>query len=383
MIHSRFLFLLAFLSICAFSVDKVQGQLHNPDHIEFAWSTDTSNALTPLSEFEVIVARNSFPVLNYPEFVGEEEGLKDFFIHEPVISVNINGEAKAYPLNMLTMHEMSNDSCGGVPILPTFCPLCNSSVVFDRRLKHNGKEYLLDFEVSGMLRHSDMVMVDKQTETWWQQLMGEGLVGELAGAELDIVSSMILSVGEFFDHYPHGKILSHHTGQAVESMYGHNPYVHYDSAGHKPYERYFNHEDLSDKLEPMERIVSVRGNEGYRIYAFSDISDSVVINDEYDGKKIVILYEEGAVSVLDEEDITKSKTIGTATVFFTRIDGQYLTFKSVGGEFFDNETGSQWDIGGLCLEGPLKGKELIPQSHTNHFAFAWLSFNPDSEIYGH
>jgi Protein of unknown function (DUF3179) len=375
----RFLLLILVLGA---PISLVNAQLKNPKNIEFQWSTDTTQTDIPLEEFYVVLPRNSFPVLNYPQFVGKEEGLRDFFYHEPVISVSINGEAKAYPLNMLTMHEMSNDSCGGVPILPTFCPLCNSAVVFDRRIRHDDKDYVLEFEVSGMLRHSDMVMVDKETESWWQQLMGEGLVGEFAGEELDIVSSMILSVEEFFNHYPHGKILNHHTGMSVESMYGHNPYVHYDSAGHKPYEKYFDHKNLNLRLEPMERVVAVKGDEGYRIYPFSEIANKGVINDDYEGKKIVILYEKGTVSVLDEEDISKSKEIGSATVFFSRVDGQYLTFKNVDRKLYDIETGSEWDIAGTCIEGPLKGKELIPQIHSNHFAFAWLNFNPDSEIYG-
>ena len=86
-------------------------------------------------------------MLNYPQFIGKEEGLKSFFPKEPVISVEINGVAKAYPLNMLSIHEIANDTLAGVPILSTFCPLCNSGIVYDRRLTHKGKEQLLEFEV--------------------------------------------------------------------------------------------------------------------------------------------------------------------------------------------------------------------------------------------
>jgi hypothetical protein len=257
--------LIAFL-VLLFTTLSADAQINNPNNIPLKWDTDTTRTTVPLSEFQVVMPAGSFPELNYPAFVGKEEGLRDYFAHEPVIAVNINGEQKAYPLNVLTMHEMSNDSCGGVPILPTFCPLCNSSVVYDRRLTVDDKEYVFDFEVSGMLRHSDMVMVDQQTHTWWQQLMGEGLVGELAGSELNVVSSMILSVEEFFDHYPNGKILSHHPGTEVEKMYGHNPYVHYDSAGHLPFARYFDTTSIDHRLAPMERIIRLRAGDNYRIY---------------------------------------------------------------------------------------------------------------------
>jgi hypothetical protein len=198
---------LLFLCLLCVPFLGLEAQLKNSRGIPYNWKTDTINKTVDLSEITVAVPRKTFPTIDYPNFINKEEGLKAFFKHEPVISVSVHGEAKAYPLNMLTMHEISNDSLGGIPILPTYCPLCNSSMVYDRRLTYKGKDYLLEFEVSGMLRNSDMVMADKQTETWWQQLIGEGLVGELAGAELTVIPSMVISVQDFFDRYPNGKIL--------------------------------------------------------------------------------------------------------------------------------------------------------------------------------
>ena len=173
-------------------------QLQNPRDVEYVWETDTTKRNVELSEIIMLLPQESFPIIDYPAFVTKNDGMGMFFTHEPVISVEVNGRAKAYPLNMLTMHEMSNDTLGGVPILPTYCPLCNASVVFDRRFNHGGKNYILEFEVSGMLRKSDMVMFDRQTETWWQQLMGFGIVGDFAGESLAVVPSLVLSVDEFF-----------------------------------------------------------------------------------------------------------------------------------------------------------------------------------------
>ncbi|MBC8315339.1 MAG: DUF3179 domain-containing protein, partial [Bacteroidetes bacterium] len=144
--------------ILSLAVSSIKAQLRNPRNTQYVWNTDTTLRVVDLSEISLILPRNSFPKLDFPGFIGKEKGLTAFFNHEPVISVSINNEAKAYPLSMLTMHELSNDSLGGIPILPTYCPLCNSSVVYDRRLTYNGKKYLLDFEASGMLRNSDMVM---------------------------------------------------------------------------------------------------------------------------------------------------------------------------------------------------------------------------------
>lgn len=364
------------------SISSLTAQIQNPRNTVYDWETDTTIKIIELSELILLAPRGHFPSINYPDFVGKEEGLKSFFKHEPVISVSISGEAKAYPLNMLTMHEMSNDSLASVPILPTYCPLCNSSVVYDRRLKFKEKEYLFDFEVSGMLRNSDMVMADKQTETWWQQLTGSGLVGDLAGASLEVIPSLVISVEEFFNRYPQGKILSTATGTKSEERYGTNPYENYDDESNKPREKFYDNSKLDSRLPPMERVIDVESENAYKIYPFTAIAKEGVINDHFNGKDIVIFYKEGTVSVLDNKEIAKSKDIGSATIFSSIIEDKVLTFKKDNGEFIDLETKSIWDITGLCIKGKMKGKELWPIAHSNHFAFAWLTFYPESEIYG-
>ncbi len=376
------LYLLLIISVLCVFESPVLAQLNNPRGIAFEWETDTTKRSVDLSEIMMVLPRKSFPAIDYPAFIGKKQGTTAFYKHEPVISVAINGKAKAYPLNMLTMHEMSNDSLGGVPILPTYCPLCNASVVYDRRLNHNGKDYLLDIEVSGMLRNSDMVMADLQTESWWQQLTGTAIVGELTGAKLDIIPSLVISVNEFFNRYPDGLILSPKTGTKAEERYGTNPYEHYDSKSGMPYERFFDHDKLDKRLPAMERVIDIEGKNGYKIYPFSIIKKEGVINDSFDDKSIVIFYQKGTVSVLDNKDISSSRNIGSATVFSAKLGNKLLTFKKESKKFIDTQTNSTWDITGLCIEGPLKGKELTPERHSNHFAFAWLNFYPESVIYG-
>ena len=114
-------------------------QLQNPKELEYEWNTDTSLRNIELNEVQMVLPRHSFPTIDYPLFITKEEGLASFYKEEPVIAVVINGRAKAYPLNMLTMHEISNDTLSGIPILPTFCPLCNASIVYDRRVIIDGK----------------------------------------------------------------------------------------------------------------------------------------------------------------------------------------------------------------------------------------------------
>ena len=360
----------------------VKGQLNNPGNIPFHWRTDTTKRIVDLKELTVVLPRNAFPSIDYPKFVDKDEGLGFFYEHEPVIAVEINGVAKAYPLNMLTMHEMSNDSLGGVPILPTYCPLCNSSIVFDRRLSVDGTDYVLEFEVSGMLRNSDMVMADTQTHTWWQQLTGSGIVGTLAGVELNSIPSMILSVGDFFSAHPDGKILSPKTGTAAEERYGMNPYENYDDPSGKPYDRFFDHGRLDHRLPAMERILTVETMTGYRAYPFSMLKKNRVVHDEVMGRGMVIFYKPGMVSVLDDRDIRASRATGSVTAFYSRVNGTELYFKRKKTGFTDVQTGSFWDISGKCLSGAMEGEQLKPMRHSQHFAFAWLTFFPDTEIWG-
>ena len=361
---------------------NVPAQIKNPRNTVYNWKTDTTKRNIDLSEITLVLPRESFPAIDFPKFINKGLAFNSFFKYEPVISVEINGEAKAYPLNMLTMHEISNDSLGGVPILPSYCPLCNSSMVYDRRIQHNGKEILLDFEVSGMLRNSDMVMADKQTESWWQQLTGEAIVGELTNIQLEIIPSLVISVEEFFNRYPNGLILSPRTGTSSESRYGTNPYEFYDKAEGKPREVFFDHANIDLRLPAMERLIDIKGESGYKVYPFSIIKKEGLIQDTFDDMDIVIFYQEGTVSVLDTKDISQAKSIGSATVFSSRVIGKKLHFKKVSKGFKDLETKSLWDITGMCIKGKMKGMSLQPIPHSNHFAFAFLRFHPDAVVYG-
>ena len=100
---------------------------------------------------------------------------------EPVIGLVVNGDARAYPLKILIWHEIVNDTVGGVPVTVTYCPLCNSAIVFERTV--DGR--VLDFGTTGKLRNSDLVMYDRQTESWWQQFSGTAIVGAMTGTKLD------------------------------------------------------------------------------------------------------------------------------------------------------------------------------------------------------
>ena len=364
-----------------FLITIASAQFENSKNLPFTWKTDTIKHSVDLSEIQIVLPKSSFPTLDHPKFVTKSEGMQMFFKNEPVISIEINGFAKAYSLNILTMHEIANDTLSGKPILVTYCPLCNSSMVYDRIINHNNIEEILEFEASGMLRNSDMVMLDRKTESLWQQSMGTAIVGTYNETQLDILPSMIISVEEFFSRYPDGQILSKKTGfTEVEKRYGYNPYTKYDDKTN-PIEHFFDSEKVDKRLPAMERVVDIESDNDYKIYCFTDVEKKGVINDTFKDKKVVLFYKSGTISVMDENDISKSKDVGSVTVFNAVIGTELLTFKKENGTFVDKETNSKWDITGYCSSGKLKGTQLKIEPHSNHFAFAWLAFHPESEIY--
>jgi len=298
-----------------------------------------------------------------------------YFEHEPVLVYEHEGIAKAFPLSILMYHEIVNDEVNGKLVTATYCPLCNAGIVFDRMLEFNGEDHLLDFGVSGMLRNSDMVMWDRQTESWWQQLTGTALVGELNGAELTMLPSYLISYKEFATQWPEGEIL---LAPDPEGGYGKNPYVKYDDLENND-PRLYNGE-VDDRLPAMERVLDIQVNGEYKIYPISKIQEEGVIQDNFNDLEIVIFHKSGTVSAMDNAQIQHSRDVGSSTIFSSILGDTKLEFKRTESGFKD-QNGSVWNITGKCIEGPSKGEQLTPIVHGNHFAFAWFAFHPDCEIY--
>ena len=132
----------------------------------------------------------------------------------------------------------------------------------------------------------------------------------------------------------------------------------------------------------MERIVDIQDEGKYKVYPFTLVANEGVINDMFESKHVVLFYNSGTVSNMDENDISQSKDVGSVTVFQPFIDGNLLTFSKKNDVFIDDQTKSIWDITGKCIKGKFKGKQLWIEPHSNHFAFAWLAFYPETIIYG-
>ena len=347
------------------------------------WLTDFDRHSVP---YEEILAggppRDGIPPIDNPSFVSLEEGDGFLAAREPVIAFETNGDARAYPLQILTWHEIVNDVVGGAPVAVTFCPLCNSAIVFDRRL--DGVTY--SFGTTGNLRNSDLIMWDRQTQSWWQQLTGEGIVGELTGKKLTFLPARIISWEDFKTANPDGQALSQDTGHHRD--YGRNPYVGYDRIDSPPF-RLFTTFDLDERLQPKERVVSATVGGVDVAFPFSVLAEERVVNYKAGGRDLVVFFKPGTASALDGYSIRDSRDVGASGLFDARLDGEALTFETRGetrgetsaDDIVDRQSGSVWNIQGEAVSGPLAGRKLQSIPHTNTFWFAIGAFKPDSEIY--
>ena len=337
------------------------------------WETDFSRHSVPYSE---IISGgpppDGIPPIDDPKFVSLEDADRWLTGQEPVIALEIDGDARAYPLQIMIWHEIVNDVVGDVPVTVTFCPLCNSAIVFDRRL--DGVTY--DFGTSGNLRSSDLVMWDRQTESWWQQLTGEAIVGELTGKVLTFLPAPIVSWEDFKAVNTDGKVLSRSTG--FSRSYGRNPYIGYDKVDNPPF---LLLDEPDGRLPPKERVAAVTIGDVDVAFPFSILERERVVNYSVNGRDLTVFFKPGTVSALDRSSIKESRDVGATGVFDPSVDRQKLSFRTDGEDIVDNETGSVWNILGEAVEGPLTGKTLAPIVHANHFWFAWGAFKPDTKIY--
>lgn len=316
------------------------------------------------------VGRDGIPPIDNPLF--DDQATADLWLQpqSPVIAVEVEGTARAYPLAILTRHEIANDVIGETPIAVTFCPLCNSAIVFDRRVDAD----VLRFGVSGFLRNSDLIMWDDKTQSWWQQFTGEGLVGTYTGHLLDIVPSQVVGYGAFKAQYPDGEILS--TGGR---NYGSNPYAGYDSSSQP-----FLYNGVADsRLFATSRVLGADINDVTVAYPFENLAAEVVINDTIADTDVVALWQPGNVSALDAAEIDQSKDVGMAGLFDRNLDGQLLTFTFNGTDIVDDQTDSAWNVFGTAIDGKLAGSQLKQINAFPHFWFAWAAFHPDTELYGY
>ncbi len=297
----------------------------------------------------------------------------------PVLALEIDGDARAYPLEVMVWHEIVNDTVGGVPVAVAYCPLCNSVTVHDRRVEGR----VLDFGVSGLLYNSSLVMFDRQTETLWSHFAGRPLYGELGEADLVDYPATIVGFDEWRTANPDGLVLTRETG--VSRDYGVNPYPGYDDVNSDPF---LFEGEVDGRYTPMTRVVGVEVSSaeidgGALAFPLLELQDAGVMTGALGGDEVVAFWVPGSASAIDAFDVADGVDVGATGVFLPEVDGQTLTFSVDPGDpsaFVDEQTGSTWNVFGESTDGELVGTQLDQLVHIDTFWFAWNAFHPDSAI---
>lgn len=313
---------------------------------------------------------DGIPAIDRPVFerVRGVDWLRD---REPVLALELDGDARAYPVQILVWHEIVNDTVGSTPVSVTYCPLCNSAVAFDRRVAGR----VVDFGTSGRLYFSDLVMYDRQTESLWVQFEGRAVAGVLTGERLRAYPVATVSWSDFRKAHPRGLVLSRDTGFSRD--YGRNPYPGYDDVRSTPF---LFEGEIDGRLAAKERVVGIKvGNDAVAV-TLDALARRRMIELEAEGQKLVVFWKPGTAAGLEAGRVSDGRDVGATGVFDPTVDGRRLTFRAVDDGFQDNETGSRWDIFGRATSGPLAGRSLTAIPHVDTFWFAWAAFRPDTTI---
>jgi uncharacterized protein YbaR (Trm112 family) len=345
----NFLVTLTFLACSSQGDSGSISQETVPPQLQREFSTDFSKRSLSFAEiFTGGPPKDGIPALLDPPFISVSSAQESLTPKDPVIVVKQGKNSMILPLRILTWHEIVNTGLDGIPLAVTYCPLCNTSLVFDRR--HQGQ--VLDFGTTGSLHGSNLLMYDRQTESWWQQATGEAVLGRYTGDRLKAVPSLFLSWSTASTAFPEAQVLSEETGH--ERNYGENPYPGYDSPGNTPF---LYQGDLRDGADPVSRVMILGEEELVRVpYAavFGNNILSLVVEDE----PLILIADKSTGSPLDTGLFENAKINGTVNAYSARVEDFVLTFEWNQNEIRDQETGSLWDVSGTALEGPLAGKKL-------------------------
>jgi hypothetical protein len=301
--------------------------------------------------------RDGIPSIDKPKFVSVQDASKFLQGRDLVIGLSINGDVRAYPMQILVWHEIVNDVVGGTPVAVTYCPLCFTSQVFVRDIDRQ----TVQFGTSGKLYNSNLVMYDRTSESLWSQALGEGIVGKYAGKQLVTVPFEVGYWDDWKKEHPESKILSIDTG--FGRPYGTDPYRDYYTSPQLLFP--VSHRD--DRLSVKEVVIGLEHDGAFKAYKLQDIEDKRVINDDIHGKAVALF----------------SPQPFTARAFDRYVNNQILDFNydPSTGKVTDSQTGSEWNFEGKAIKGEMEGRSLTRIPFDEGFWFSWVSFHPQTDLY--
>ncbi len=312
------------------------------------------------------LAPNAIPAVTYPTIVSANDPAVDYLSDEDrVLGVVIEGQARAYPHNILWHHEIVNDQIGDTEIAVTFCPLTGSGLAFDPN--HGGD--LLDLGVSGFLFANNLVLYDRiSTNLYGPQLGVEGKCSTFRDSALDLMAVQEMSWGRWKRLHPDTEVMGNDQGFFRD--YQRYPYGDYDRITDES----LLFSMVVDRSRPIkERVLAIRSGDGGRGYPYGELAELgefVALNETVAGIPTAVFFE--------------AREGWSALAFDARVDGEALTFDAVSpGTWADRETGSTWTLDGRAVSGLHTGATLTPRADAyTLFWFAWKHFQPNGETFG-
>ena len=311
--------------------------------------------------------KDGIPSIDSPKFQSVREADKILEDSEFVLGLNINGDIRVYPLQILVWHEIVNDVVGGKPIAVTYCPLCFTNQVFNRTLIDGN---IVEFGTSGKLYNSNLVMYDRKSNSLWSQALGEGIVGDYSGIKLEKIPFDIAYWKEWKKLYPESKVLSRDTGSV-------RPY------GADPYGNYYTNDLIlfplandDKRLGLKEIVIGLEDENQYKAYKLQDIETNKVINDIIgDDKKIALVsLKPFMVRVFDRGIDDNVNAEGKEII----VD---LFYNETNNTLIDRVTDSELNFDGKFINGQLQDKQLKRLAMDQGFWFEWTAFHPETEVF--
>jgi hypothetical protein len=245
--------------------------------------------------------KDGIPSIDNPKYVTVSDADEWIQDNELVLAIIYKNIKRVYPFQILVWHEIVNDVIAGDPILITYCPLCGSGIAYERNIDGEAVE----FGTTGMLYNSNLVMYDRKTDTYWTQIDGKAIIGELTGRELKEISIDTVTWGEWKEAHPDSEILSQETGYI--RSYGKDPYGNYyeDSFVMFPVE------NIDRRIHPKTVIFGIEVDSKYKAYKEVDLKEMGTIEDMVNNVRIRLTRNEaGIVRIINldtGEEIVKER----------------------------------------------------------------------------
>jgi hypothetical protein len=323
----------------------------------------------------LIVTLAQIPAITRPVFEPASAARQWLPADAPVIVVQRGRDVRAYPLAILQWHEVVDDTVGGHPIAVTYCPLCNTALVYSRVVAGAP----VQLKASGALLQGAAVLVDPASDLLWSQVTGQPYpnFGRLAGGPLTWVPSDTLGLAAAAESYPGLRVLARPTDFGYD--YASSPYGHV-ADGHSLPALYLGWVD--ERLPPKTRLVWVTVAGTAKAWRYDRLRRDIVHEDVVGGSPVVVIYRAHVTGIGDAADLRVAPQTGSAAVFDARSHGHVLHFARAGPDLLrDRETGTRWDLSGRAIAGPLAGARLTPLRYVDTYWFAWVALHPGATVW--